>query len=149
MIIDVLVEININKKDKTFSYSVPKSLESEIKLGKRVLVPFGKQTLEGFILKIHNTKPDYELKDIIKVIDKEEILNKELLELGKEISDANVCNLVSVYQAMLPRGYKAKAKETIKDKKVSYVRIIDRIKANEFLKESRSTKQKEIIIRNR
>ena len=30
MIIDVLVEININKKDKTFSYSVPKSLESEI-----------------------------------------------------------------------------------------------------------------------
>lgn len=145
MIIDVLVEININKKDKTFSYSVPKYLESEIKLGKRVLVPFGKQTLEGFILKVHNKKPDYELKDIIKVIDKEEILNKELLELGKEISDANVCNLVSVYQAMLPRGYKAKAKETIKDKKVSYVRIIDRIKANEFLKESRSTKQKEII----
>ena len=145
MIIDVLVEININKKDKTFSYSVPKELEQEIKLGKRVLVPFGKQTLEGFILKIHNTKPDYELKDIIKVIDKEEILNKELLELGKEISDANVCNLVSVYQAMLPRGYKAKAKETINDKKVSYVRIIDRIKANEFLKESRSTKQKEII----
>ena len=145
MIIDVLVEININKKDKTFSYSVPKELESEIKLGKRVLVPFGKQTLEGFILKIHDTKPDYELKDIIKVIDKEEILNKELLELGKEISDANVCNLVSVYQAMLPRGYKAKAGETIKDKKVSYVRIIDRIKANEFLKTSKSTKQKEII----
>ena len=145
MIIDVLVEININKKDKTFSYSVPKELESEIKLGKRVLVPFGKQTLEGFILKIHNTKPDYELKDIIKVIDKEEILNKELLELGKEISDSNVCNLVSVYQAMLPRGYKAKAGETIKDKKVSYVRIIDRIRANEFLKISKSTKQKEII----
>jgi primosomal protein N' (replication factor Y) len=44
MIIDVLVEININKKDKTFSYSVPKELEPEIKLGKRVLVPFGKQT---------------------------------------------------------------------------------------------------------
>ena len=145
MIIDVLVEININKKDKTFSYSVPKELESEIELGKRVLVPFGKQTLEGFILKIHDTKPDYELKDIIKVIDKEEILNKELLELGKEISDQNVCNLVSVYQAMLPRGYKAKAGETIKDKKVSYVRIIDRIKANEFLKTSKSTKQKEII----
>ena len=145
MIIDVLVEININKKDKTFSYSVPKELESEIELGKRVLVPFGKQTLEGFILKIHDTKPDYELKDIIKVIDKEEILNKELLELGKEISDSNVCNLVSVYQAMLPRGYKAKAGETIKDKKVSYVRIIDRIRANEFLKISKSTKQKEII----
>ena len=145
MIIDVLVEINLNKKDKTFSYSVPKDLESEIKLGKRVLVPFGKQLLEGFILKIHNNKPDYELKDIIKVIDKEEILNEELLELGKEISDSNVCNLVSVYQAMLPRGYKAKAKETIKDKKVSYLRIIDRIKANEFLKTSKSIKQKEII----
>ena len=147
MIIDVLIEINLSKKDKTFSYSVPKELESEIKLGKRVLVPFGKQTLEGFILKIHNTKPDYELKDIIKVIDKEEILNEELLELGKKISENNLCNLVSIYQTMLPRGFKAKAKETIKDKKIGYIRIIDRIKANEFLKESKSLKQKEIIER--
>lgn len=144
MVVDVLVEVNLNKKNKTYSYSVPTSLKNDVKLGKRVLVPFGKQTLEGFVLDIKN-ESNIDLKDIIKVIDKEEILNKELLELGKKISDDNVCNLVSVYQAMLPKGYKAKAKETLHDKKVNYIRIIDKIKANEFLNESRSEKQKDII----
>ena len=144
MVIDVLVEVNINKSNKTFSYLVPESYQKDIKIGKRVLVPFGKQTLEGFVLNIKNSS-DLALKPIIKVIDKDEILNEELLELGKEISENNLCNLVSIYQAMLPRGFKAKAKETIKDKKVSYIRIIDRINANEFLKTSKSVKQKEII----
>ena len=145
MIIDVLVEINIHK-NKLFSYSIPKELESSIKIGKRVLVPFGKQTIEGFILSIKK-EANMALKPIIKVIDKDEILNEELLNLGKEISETNLCSLVSIYQAMLPRGFKAKAKDTIKDKKISYIRIIDRVKANEFLNISKSTKQKEIIER--
>ena len=145
MIIDVLVEINIHK-NKLFSYSIPKELESSIKIGKRVLVPFGKQTIEGFILSIKK-EANMALKPIIKVIDKDEILNEELLNLGKEISETNLCSLVSIYQAMLPRGFKAKAKDTVKDKKISYIRVIDRVKANEFLNTSRSIKQKEIIER--
>ena len=144
MIIDVLVEVDIHKNNKTFSYIVPKEYEKDIKIGKRVLVPFGKQVLEGFILNIKN-ESNLALKPFIKVIDKEEILNKELLNLGKTISETNLCSLVSIYQSMLPRGFKAKAKNNIKDKKITYVRIIDRVKANNFLKESRSTKQKEII----
>lgn len=144
MIIDVLVEVDIHKNNKTFSYIVPKEYEKDIKIGKRVLVPFGKQVLEGFILNIKK-ESNLALKPIIKVIDKEEILNKELLNLGKTISETNLCSLVSIYQSMLPRGFKAKAKNNIKDKKITYVRIIDRVKANNFLKESRSTKQKEII----
>lgn len=144
MIIDVLVEVDIHKNNKTFSYIVPKEYEKDIKIGKRVLVPFGKRVLEGFILNIKN-ESNLALKPIIKVIDKEEILNKELLNLGKTISETNLCSLVSIYQSMLPRGFKAKAKNNIKDKKITYVRIIDRVKANNFLKESRSTKQKEII----
>ena len=69
---------------KIEDYNVPKELEPLICLGKRVLVPFGKQTLEGFIVNIKN-KSDYELKDILEVVDSDVILNKELLELGKYI----------------------------------------------------------------
>jgi primosomal protein N' (replication factor Y) len=103
MTIDVLVEINLNKKDKTFTYLVPDKYKEDISIGKRVLVPFGKQTLEGFILNIGNDKSN-DLKEIISVIDKEAILNKELIELGKKISEDTVSNLVSVYQSMLPKG---------------------------------------------
>lgn len=51
MFVQVLVELKAKQIEKTFTYSVPKILEGEIELGKRVLVPFGHQKLEGFILK--------------------------------------------------------------------------------------------------
>ena len=54
MTIEVLVELKLKKIDKTFTYSVPQNLEEQIKVGIRVLVPFGKQKLEGFVLKINN-----------------------------------------------------------------------------------------------
>ena len=41
MYIDVLVELKTQKIDKTFTYLVPNNLIHEIKIGKRVLVPFG------------------------------------------------------------------------------------------------------------
>ena len=114
MTVDVLVEININKKDKTFTYLVPDNLIKDISIGKRVLVPFNKQELEGFILNIHEEDSD-NLKSIIKVIDEEAVLNEELLSLGKTICEDNLCNLVSIYQAMLPKGYKASKKSNVKE----------------------------------
>ena len=144
MTIDVLVEININKKDKTFSYNVPETMINEIYLGKRVLVPFGKQTLEGFILGIHD-KQDTDLKDIIKVIDKDSILNKELLELGKRISEDSVTNLVSVYQSMLPKGYKASIKNTVKEKTVLYVKLNNINNVKEYLTKTKSKNQIEVL----
>ena len=144
MTIDVLVEININKKDKTFTYIVPKELEDKISIGKRVLVPFRWQVIEGFILSISNKDKD-NLKEIIDVVDEYRILNDELLDLGKKISDNTISNLVSVYQSFLPKGYKASKKSNVKEKKITYLRITDINKANEFLKESKAIKQKEII----
>ena len=84
MVVSVLVEISFNKQEKTFDYLVPDNLVNDIQIGKRVLVPFGKQKLEGFIMDIKENS-DYELKEIITIIDKEPILTQELLTLGKEI----------------------------------------------------------------
>ena len=112
MIVSVLVEVNVNKINKTFDYNVPDLLKDSIEVGKRVLVPFGKNNIEGFILEIKNNSEVKNLKNISEVIDENPILNKELLELGKRISNENVCSLVSIYQAMLPKGMKAKKNPT-------------------------------------
>lgn len=145
MVISVLVQIKISLKEKTFDYKVPNELENDIKIGKRVLVPFGKQILEGFIIDIKENS-DYDLKEIIKVIDTEPILNNELLSLGKEISKENICNLISVYQSMLPKAYKASYKTNIKPKYVTYITLNNKNNIEEFLKISKSEKQKEVII---
>lgn len=126
MVAHVLVEIKINKTDKTFTYNIPPFLKEEVMVGKRVLVPFGKQKLEGYILKIdEHYNAEYELKDILEVLDNEPVLNNELLELGKFIQKKTLCNLINAYQCMLPKGIKAKQKDNIKPKYESYLKIIN------------------------
>ena len=82
MIVGVLVEItNRNVVDKIFDYIVPKNLESDIKVGIRVSVPFGRMTLEGFVMEIKESSKLDDLKEIIDIVDKDVVLNDELLEL--------------------------------------------------------------------
>ena len=109
MYIKVLVELSAFNIDKTFTYHVVDSLKDKIKVGIRVLVPFNNQKLEGFVLNINNEiDEDYEIKDIIDVVDSEPILTNELLELGKFVSEETLSTLISSYQAMLPKALKAK-----------------------------------------
>ena len=144
MVISVLVEILFNNKEKTFDYLVSKDLEDKIEIGKRVLVPFGKQSLEGFIIDIKKNS-EYDLKEITSIIDEEPILNEELLNLGKELKKDLVCNLISIYQAMLPSGYKASAKTNINVKKEKYVKLANIKEAQEFITTSKAQKQIEVV----
>ena len=50
MVADVLVELKAKEIDQTFTYKIPSNLLDKVEVGKRVLVPFGKQKLEGFVL---------------------------------------------------------------------------------------------------
>jgi len=126
MYIDVLVELKAKKLDKTFTYNVPSILLDKIEVGKRVLVPFGKQRLEGFILSINNNDNfDYEVKDILGVIDEDVIINEEMLGLGKYIQKKTLCTLISAYQTMLPSALKAKRDFVVNKKYESYLTIIN------------------------
>ena len=137
---EVLVELKAKNIDKTFSYNIPDNLKEEVKIGIRVTVPFGKQILEGFVLNIKKIEDlDYKLKDIISVIDKEPILNEELLLLGKYISKKTVCNLICAFQTMLPSALKAKKGFEVPKRYITYIEIIG--DTNNL----KSAKQKEII----
>ena len=127
MYIDVLVELKAKQIDKTFTYLVPNNLKNKVKVGIRVIVPFGKQKLEGFVLNITEKKEiDYEVKEIMDIVDKEPVLNSEMLELGKYISKKTLCNLISAYQTMLPAALKAHKDFVVNKKYISYIKLIDK-----------------------
>lgn len=107
MVAGVLVELSNKNIDKIFDYNVPKNLEDKMKIGIRVEVPFGRQTLDGFVLEIKDFS-DIELKDILSIKDHDIILNNELLQLGKALSKEYLATLISCYQVMLPKALKAK-----------------------------------------
>lgn len=111
MVCECLVELAHVFFDKTFSYLVKEEDKSTIKVGMRVVVPFGSQVLEGFVLKLRKiTDADLSLKYVDKLIDHYSVLNEELLLLGKYISDTTMSSLMTSYQAMLPKALKAKKK---------------------------------------
>lgn len=126
MFANVLVELKAKQIDKTFTYLIPEKLKNDVEIGKRVLVPFGKQKLEGFVLNISNHKDfDYEVKEVISVVDQNPVLNSEMLELGKYISKRTLCNLISAYQTMLPSALKAHKNFIVNKKYLTYIRLID------------------------
>lgn len=126
MVCECLVELEHVFIDKTFTYKINKEQLSLLKVGMRVVVPFGKQTLEGFVLKIYENKDvslENKLKEIISIVDTYPILNEELLTLGKYISKTTLCSLMTSYQAMLPKALKAKKKVNMTPKYDTYICI--------------------------
>lgn len=138
MIVGVLVEITNKSVDRIFDYLVPKSLESLVEIGKRVEVPFGNRTLVGFILEKDKNSDVDNLKKINKVLDEEVILTKELLDLGKYLHKTTLASLISCYQVMLPKGYKASIKGNVNKK---YRRVYYLNKCDKKL----TDKQKEVV----
>lgn len=130
MYVSVLTQIGAKAVDQTFFYHVPKLLENNIKIGVRVRIPFGNMILDGFVLGIsdNSSYDNSKIKDIINVIDEEPVLNKEMLLLGKYMSDNLLASLSSCYQVMLPKALKAEVKSNIK---IKYDRYLHRIKSIE------------------
>ena len=130
MYVSVLTQIGAKAVDQTFFYHVPKLLENNIKIGVRVRIPFGNMILDGFVLGIsdNSSYDNSKIKDTINVIDKEPVLNKEMLLLGKYMSDNLLASLSSCYQVMLPKALKAEVKSNIK---ITYDRYLHRIKSIE------------------
>ncbi len=149
MYASVLIEIGAKSVDKLFTYIIPSNLINDVKIGIRVKVPFGSMTLEGFVLEIKSVcEENYELKEIISLVDTDAILNPELLYLGKKIKEMTLCSLISAYQAMLPKALKAKNKVNINIKKDRYI-ILNKEKdiIIEYINQTKYKKQKEILER--
>lgn len=127
MYVKVLIETRVKSNDMTFTYHVPSNVENNLLIGKRVLVPFSNRTVEGFVLGYDAKTDDYEIKDIIKIIDDEPVLNDELINLGIYMSKKYLCPLINCYQSMLPKALKAGVKNGGGIKKLLYVKLNDNV----------------------
>ena len=106
MFADIILPLPL---DGVFTYSVPQSLEEQVKMGVRVLVPLGRsKTYVGIISEVHDKKPEgYQTKDILQVLDSTPILFDTQLRLWQWIADYYMSPIGEVYKAALPAGLKA------------------------------------------
>jgi primosomal protein N' (replication factor Y) len=114
MYAEVAIPLNVHQ---TFTYRLPDSFAAGARAGCRVLVPFGKQLLTGYIVDLHDTLAEIgtgeiEIKEVEELFDTEPLVTAELLELSKWIADYYYAPWGEVIKCCLPAGINAEA-ETI------------------------------------
>jgi len=92
----------------TFIYRVPHNLNEQIKVGTRVVVPFGKNKLyAGLVMAVHTEVPSYpNVKYIIDLIDNAPIITEKQVELWKWLAHYYLCHNGEVMAAAMPSGLK-------------------------------------------
>lgn len=93
---------------KNYTYRVPYDMNSDVEVGKRVVVQFGKSKLyTAIIASIGNQAPQkYEAKYIIDILDDRPIVHTTQLQFWKWIADYYLCNTGEVMNAALPSALK-------------------------------------------
>ena len=110
--IDVIVPLSLAQ---TFTYKVTATEYNFLKIGCRVMVPFGKSKFyTALVIGLHqNTPQKYEAKDIFLIIDEVQIITSQQLELWQFIATYYMCNIGDVYKAALPSVFLLESETTI------------------------------------
>ena len=109
--VDVILPLPL---PKSFTYSLPDECAEDVKIGCRVVVPFGrKKFYTAIVFNVHYCAPtEYEVKDISALLDASPILLPAQFKFWEWIADYYLCTQGDVYKAALPSGLKLES-ETI------------------------------------
>ncbi len=108
MYAEIIINSNARALNRIFDYIIPKEMETSIKVGSRIFVPFGngKKLEDGFVIGIKETS-EFANKEIAK-IDEQESLSEENVILAKLMARKYFCNISDCIKLMLPPGTGAK-----------------------------------------
>ena len=100
-----LVSLNVPLRNSTYTYSYDEGEMPDI-LYKRVSVSFGKRNMTGFVVALQDERPegDFEIKPIVKVQDKERVINEELVDLARKMSILYKCSSGQALSLMVPNA---------------------------------------------
>lgn len=114
---EVIVDVPTLQTNNPYEFLIPNHLQRDIKVGMRVVVPFGQgnRRILGFITKLKE-EPNFqgELKNISNIMDLEPVLNEELIDLGEWMAETTYSFRISCYQTMLPAVLRASYKKVVK-----------------------------------
>ncbi|WP_022667022.1 replication restart helicase PriA [Desulfospira joergensenii] len=99
--IDVAVPLPL---DQTFVYEMPARLEELWTPGMRVLVPFGRKRLTGYLLGDHPDKPGFKTREILELLDDHPLFPENQIPFFEWIAQYYIHPLGEVIKTALPGG---------------------------------------------
>lgn len=111
--IDVILPLPLKAN---FTYCVPAEWSEQVRVGMRVVVPFGKKKMYTAIVSLlHTHKPElpYEIKEIVCLLDQQPVLRYPQLKFWEWISSYYMACMGDVYQAAVPAGLKLESETLV------------------------------------
>jgi primosomal protein N' (replication factor Y) len=92
---------------RLFTYEIPPALLDRCRRGVRVVVPFGRSRLTGYLLdldprSVESAAPPFPLRQVEEVLDQEPILDEAVLDLTRWAADYYVASWGEMIRAALP-----------------------------------------------
>ena len=102
---------------KLFTYRVPREMADVLKIGARVIVPFGKnngRVFTAIIARLHHSPPTgYQARYITEVLDEYPLVTGYQLELFRWMADYYMCCVGDVMNIALPSGLKISSQSKV------------------------------------
>ena len=96
---------------RSFTYHVPQRIS--VQPGQLVWVPFGSQTLQGIVIELSSSRPEFATRDILQAVDPAPLLDEGRIDLGKWMSQHYRCPLFTALSPMLPPGFESHVRSRI------------------------------------
>ncbi len=100
----------------SFTYKIPEELQPEIRIGMRVLVPFGgKKIYTGIVFELHDNTPEsFVAKEVISILDDKPIVPHEQIRFWNWLSEYYLCSLGEIYRFAFPSSLKLESETYLK-----------------------------------
>jgi primosomal protein N' (replication factor Y) (superfamily II helicase) len=104
---------------KTFSYRLPASLQRDVRVGSRVMVPLGTKPVTGYVvallpaLREGTSLVESEIKEVEQLLDADPPLTPQVLEITRWVAEYYAAPWGEVLRAALPAGINATVEEIV------------------------------------
>ncbi|MBV6401026.1 MAG: primosomal protein N' [Anaerolineales bacterium] len=100
----VQIVVNVPAIAGVFDYAVPESLAGRVGVGHLVIVPFGKQTVQGVVFRFVDQSSVRDVKEVIELVDAEPVLTQAQIALAEAMAESTLAPLAAVVGLFLPVG---------------------------------------------
>ncbi len=103
----IAVDKTFVKFDRLYLYSVPFSMDDEVKVGCRVIVPFGRGNSKatGLVFSVgEHHDIEVKIKPILSVVDKVPLINQEFFLIINYLVENTFCTYYDVIKTIIPLG---------------------------------------------
>ena len=112
-IVEVAIALPISK---TFHYRIPEAMQSALRVGMRVLIPFKGRKVTGFAISLQEKSPEgveEKLRDVEEVLDEIPLIDFSMLRFCRWVADYYLHPLGEVIKTGLPPGLQIRSQSRV------------------------------------